>query len=307
MASSNKKKGGCGSFVFKIILVVIIVNVYISITDSKSKPTSYEPYETETTQSEYIDTTVPEPIPEQTQTTSADASAILSNFSSQYSYLAGTAGYTGYFVKQETQHVYSYAGSIPKQPITCLQMDFDLDGVEELLIVTVNEDDTTGLLMYEAINGAAQCVSTLYMPIPVAGSAENGLVDGIYYEQNGRIVISFYEMSSFGYLGDAQIIRFSAASYDGSQLYSLGFAETIGSAGMDPEFESMMASMELPVDLGALSRGDIGIRDYMTNPLTFSECATYCTWTMDDWIAYSDTWYNDPSVTSVQASIIEFR
>lgn len=275
-----KKKGSFGSYFIKLLFLVIIVVCINWVLESRKQPS--EP--------EY-----------------SEAYEVLNQFASQYTYLAGTAGYTGYFVKEENQDRYTYHGSIPQIPVTCLQMDFDLDGTEELLMVHTNEDYTMGLYMYEVIDGTAQCTSYYNILIPIAGSAESGLVDGIYYEQNGRINIAFYENSSYGYLGDASFIRFAAVHYNGYEFEYVGGAEYIGSAGIDEMFNKELAAMGIYADLGSLIRGETGIRDYLTNPVTFSESATYCTWTMDDWLAYSDTWYGDPSVTSVQASIIEFK
>ncbi len=252
-----------------------------------------------------------EPETSQTEST-APAETVLQAYADSLTCLYGDGAiYTSYFVKEEGASGYpairySFEGCFPQEPLGTVMKDFDLDGASELLVVEVNPDYTLRLKMFEAVGGAAQCVSELSIRATVVSQAENGYLNCLTYE-DGYPIIGIEERAVHDHIADGVLMRFTALMYEGSSLTLLDEPEYMGSDGMDNGFADRMASLGIPVDFQKMFFDGTSIFSYLPSPEIFASSHTTCVWEDEEWLDFYLDWYNVNTSESVEASIIEFR
>ena len=245
------------------------------------------------------------PTPEPTATpVPVDVYAALSNYAAQFNYLNGTTGYTGAYTKTEYRNVYSC--NVPAQPIAYTIADFDQDGTDELLIADSNSNQTVHLEMYEVSGTSVVCTSEIDLPTPIAGSAEDGMMEYFYFPRNGRLQICVSELSLANHMATGTILRCAGAVYDGSSFSYLGMAEVIGTAGEGDPFVNDMAALGIQVNLYDMLNGYTVATDYLQSSTVFCTVRYMCTISDGEWMTYQDTWFFDDSVTYVEISHIGF-
>ena len=249
---------------------------------------------------------VTEPTVPETAPAAVDYHQVLSNYAAQFSYLNGTTGYTGFYTKTQYQNVYSY--SLPDQPVASTIADFDMDNAEELLIVDTNADNTVHLEMYEVVNGGVVCTAEMDLPVPVAGSAEDGITEYFYFYRNGRLQICVSEFSLANRVATGTILRCSGAIYDGTSFSYQGMAEIIGTAGEGDPFAGDMAALGIEnVNLYDMLSGYKLATDYLSNCTVFCTARSMCTIMDGEWMTYQDVWFTDDSLTYLEISYIGFK
>lgn len=256
------------------------------------------------------ETPVENPVPEETLPGTQDTSTLLQEYAEGLDCLSGSGTYTGYFEITGSGPRYNYWSSLPVRPLSRLQMDFDQDGADELLVVNLNTDYTLRAEMYEAEGGEIQLISSTSLPASAASISEEGYLDCMTYQYNGQTAIGFEERSLASHLADGTLIRFTALLYDGASLQMLGTQEYMGSGGLPEEGEPFvdgMASMGIYVDFEQIFYEGTSIFSYLDSPEAFASSRTYCLWEDEAWLAFYPEWYSDPDAGPVEASIIEFQ
>lgn len=240
---------------------------------------------------------------------SEDVSQALQAYADEFSYLSGI--YSGYFEHTSAGNLqYNYWADLPVQPLTSLIEDFDADGQDELLIVNTNPDYTLRPEMYEFTDGTVRLAAEETLPATAASISEDGYLECVIYQQDGRMILGFEERSLASHLGDGTLLRFTAVRYNGSDFQLLGTQEYMGSSGSPEEgreFEAGMETMGISVDFEEIFYDGTSIFSYLPSPYSFARSQTFSLWDYAEWADFMTDWYGDANAQPVEASLIEFR
>ena len=221
-----------------------------------------------------------------------------------------TGIYHGYFEHTSDGTRYNYWKDLPVLPLTFRIDDFDGDGQEELLLIDTNQDYTLSAVMYENTGGTVQSAARQALPCTAASICEDGYVDCMLYQQDGRLTLGIEERGQASHLSDGSLIRFTALFYDGSGFQMVGTQEYLGSGGTPEEgaeFEAGMREMGISVDFNRIFYSGQSIYSALPSPVILAHSQTFCTWEDQDWLEFMQTWMEDTDAPSTEASLIEFR
>lgn len=226
--------------------------------------------------------------------------ATFEEFASQYTYFSnenrdGNVKYVLYLTKNDWLQV----NYLSIQPLTYTIHDFDHDGKDELFIMDIASDYTMVAKMYEEHNGEVVLSSELKLETDIKCEAEDGEMQCIYYDQDGRTVLAVTKVYNASHFSDGIFTKFTNFYYDGTNLISIGSAEYVGSS-FDPNYPpTEYIALGIPADISLLERGNF--LDYLPSPTVFGGSKTVC------YVDYNagERFY-DSSLDSMDVSYIEF-
>lgn len=211
----------------------------------------------------------------------------------------------GYFVLESSVAAYTYESEFPRASLAYCIDDFDKDNDPELLLIDVNEDYTVACKMYEVENNQVVLSASVDTVSTAASIAEDGYLNCIYYEQMGKTFIGLEERAEFRHLGDGQLIRYTALSYDGKQFIEEGMANLDSTWGTGNDFTSRINDMGISIDFNAVFNGHRNISSYLPEYKSICMSRTTCIINEDTWADDYMAWVSGNGSEKIRAAIIE--
>ncbi len=228
---------------------------------------------------------------------SSTVNALLEAYADQFTYLGqSNQTYHGYIEMIKNPYYdskypkYSCEGSFPIEPISYRIDDYDQDGQDELLIVTMDQSFRLKLEMYEAednevlLKDSSLFVSYEYdYPEHTVEYVEAGVywekdeMSCFTYDYQGTKIIAIekYHSAYIGANGDGY--NFVMVSYDGNQLSIVNESHAYGSLFTEEDINyanKEFENMGIILDSSKIFYGTEKISDYIDNKIVFAGAKT---------------------------------
>lgn len=220
-----------------------------------------------------------------TESEEGSVDSMLKHYASTYTYLGDSdQKYVGYVEWRKGQWlVYSCKDSVPAGPVSYRIDDFDLDGQNELLIVTMDQDYNTILEIYEVEENAvvkrdsSRLGTDGYIQVKTGLGYEDSSFNCMVYSQNGKKIIAIEEYSKAFISADGIGIGFITFEYRNGKLDQNDCILEQGSS-WDQEDEkrvkSYLEKMGVTVNASDLLNGNSIVSDYITEKIIFASVKT---------------------------------